>query len=939
MRRPVSSPTFELGDLTIDLTRREVRRGAELVDSLTPREADLLAYLAAHPGPVRSEDILVEVFGYAPAARTNTLRTTVGRLRAKVEEDPRDPRWLVTERGVGYRLEVPDAPNAPGPLAAGNVRARMGPWVERGELVAQVFEAFEGGARLLTLVGPPGIGKTALAERVAHSQRASGQAAWMCALGDARHAEEIADVVVGTTGVSLEPGQSLVQALGARTPCTLVLDRAEGALDEVAELASEWLGAHPELTVLVTSRERLGVRGERVIRVGPLAEGETQQLARALLVARGGEISDTQVERVARRSQGVPLGVELLAAGSARGDSSRRSQDASAPELDHLHAATAGLVEESWDLLDAPERTALAQASVLAGPFDLDLAEVIIDLSPFGVSVRRALRLLRQASLVEGISEMRLLDLIRDFAAGRLESREAVEGRYLAWAHHVATTCPDWRPSRDEVEPVLPHLASCRNIALRRRHDAGYVITAAIAFARIDAGRTEEAARLVRHTREVMGPGTGVAPAALHLVDSELHVIAGRLREALAAARAAAATADECGHMVVSVAAHARTLGVLGMLGHSDEIVQIASTLVARAEATGDDAILSRALRARAASSRRGGRLDLMVRDLRRADGLSVELAPEVGMLAWAFVALGEAKLLRPLAAREALGRVSEALEVVSRGPNAASASTHAGHAATLIGDVELAHHLCDISHGEAIRFGADPGRVTALSLRAMIHLVERKTRTALATLEACAELIHQARLPHEGFLAVLTHVRAATWLDVGHHEQARVDLDTALRILGDEPLYGPSIRLVEAELLALCAAPDVAIASLEAVIPGLLASGQRADALAASAILATLRASDDQLGAAAHHLDELNQIASAWRDHSWARCHEALARGSLVFGRAGVRGAVDAALDQVDALETCSTDLRRHADIVRRSLLGEAPGAYERVTEEITGL
>lgn len=94
------------GDVTIDLALRLVTRNGEPV-RLTPKEYDLLGHLARHAGRlVGHTDLLTAVWGAAHASDTQYLRVVIGQLRHKLETDPSQPRLIVTEPGVGYRLQA-----------------------------------------------------------------------------------------------------------------------------------------------------------------------------------------------------------------------------------------------------------------------------------------------------------------------------------------------------------------------------------------------------------------------------------------------------------------------------------------------------------------------------------------------------------------------------------------------------------------------------------------------------------------------------------------------------------------------------------------------------------------------------------------------------------------------------------------------------------------
>jgi two-component system KDP operon response regulator KdpE len=104
MQRKAETPLLRTGDLEIDSVRhRATRAGVEI--KLTPKEFELLSFLAKHPGRVLThKQILAAVWGPAHTEDTQYLRVYVGQLRQKVEERPDDPRLILTEPGIGYRI-------------------------------------------------------------------------------------------------------------------------------------------------------------------------------------------------------------------------------------------------------------------------------------------------------------------------------------------------------------------------------------------------------------------------------------------------------------------------------------------------------------------------------------------------------------------------------------------------------------------------------------------------------------------------------------------------------------------------------------------------------------------------------------------------------------------------------------------------------------------
>ena len=106
------SSEIHLGDITVDLARRELRGAAPAVH-LTPLEYRVLENLARQPGTIVKQDKLIrEVWGPAQVGDTRSLRVCIRNLRAKLEPEPDRPRFLVTEAGLGYRLRIDDPPGA-----------------------------------------------------------------------------------------------------------------------------------------------------------------------------------------------------------------------------------------------------------------------------------------------------------------------------------------------------------------------------------------------------------------------------------------------------------------------------------------------------------------------------------------------------------------------------------------------------------------------------------------------------------------------------------------------------------------------------------------------------------------------------------------------------------------------------------------------------------
>jgi predicted ATPase/DNA-binding winged helix-turn-helix (wHTH) protein len=440
----------------IDLGRQRVIRPDGVV-SLTTRETELLAYLVARPGQAVSRDELLErVWGYRSSNPTRAVDLAVRRLRAKVEPDPKVPVHVLSVHGVGYRfVPADDTEDTAGTEGRStNVIVPRTSIVGRDGPIAEVTALLTGGRRLLTLTGPPGSGKSRLALEVA--SRAMAQfpgGVWFVDLAGLTGMDALRRAVAEVVGIS--PDEDLARSLAARSPHStlLLLDTFEHLEGQAGSAVGAWLDQAPSLHLLVTSRERLHVRGEHVVEVAPLSvdDGVTLLRERVSAVRADAQLADIEVLRqVVLKLDGLPLAIELAA--------SRAGALAPPQLLDRLrrrfkllresrsdrvlrHRSLLAALEWSWALLPAPERRALSRLSVLEGTFPLEAAEALLagdgPESPWPADLLQALR---DKSLVaiaaDPAPQIRfvLLNSVREFAALRLE--EGDDGAEAIAAYH-----------------------------------------------------------------------------------------------------------------------------------------------------------------------------------------------------------------------------------------------------------------------------------------------------------------------------------------------------------------------------------------------------------------------------------------------------------------------------------------------------------------------
>ncbi|HET9142037.1 ATP-binding protein [Actinophytocola sp.] len=354
-------------------------------------------------------------------------------------------------------------------------------------------------SRLVSLVGPGGVGKTRLAAAVA--ERAAASFPYGGAFVDLVPVREgfVAQAVAAVVGVTEHPQQPLdevvIQELG-RGRMLLVLDNCEHLLDATAAFTERLLTACPELTVLTTSRERLGAPGERTIRVPPLSlvsedtggplgsEAEALFLDRA--TAADPDFADefSQVGRLCMRLDGMPLAIELAAARSATlgvdgllaGLSDHLQLLAGGRGSDRRHRSLRHVIDWSHDLLDDGERALFRRLGVFSGGFDLDGGVAVTPDGERGQVADLIGRLADKSLLVHrrdgGQSRWRLLETVRAYALAKLDEageESATRARHLAWAcataERLERSIEEGRPWRDEFDAVADDLRAALTTA------------------------------------------------------------------------------------------------------------------------------------------------------------------------------------------------------------------------------------------------------------------------------------------------------------------------------------------------------------------------------------------------------------------------------------------------------------------------------------------
>jgi predicted ATPase/DNA-binding SARP family transcriptional activator len=596
---PFAGPT--IARLT-ELRLRTVEDHAELTFA-AGRAGELIADLqqltVAHPLDERLRGLYIRAL-CAVGRPAEALAAFEDLRRSLAESLGTDPSPTLRDLHAAIlRGEVREAPTAtrePAATTPTNLPAPATSFVGREQDLAQVRRLLTG-ARLVTLVGPGGVGKTRLAAELAAGWQAT-DGVWLAELAGITDRAEVPVAVC--TALGLRPAADELAGQLADRELLIVLDNCEHLVDACARLAQEVLGGCPGVRILATSREPLTTAGEQVYPVAPLPVpppsvgiGDALDVPalrlfadRAAAAVFGFRLTAENLPAVAeicRRLDGLPLAIELACARlrtlpatelAARLDDRFRLLTGGSRASLPRHQTLLAVVDWSWDLLTEAERTLARRLAVFAGGATPHAAEAVCahEYLP-AAAVVELLGALADKSFIElrelsgAPARYRMLDTIRAYAEAALEEAGESDRFRRAHAGYFLARAEDAEPAL-RGSGQLTHLAWLRgerdNLRAALRYavgtaDAGTAVrlVAALGWYWTMTGNHAEAAGWLREALALPGAeDTGCVPrqvlATAYAHDAMSHFAIQELERGQRSVARVADLADDAAHPVVT---------------------------------------------------------------------------------------------------------------------------------------------------------------------------------------------------------------------------------------------------------------------------------------------------------------------------------------------------------------------------------------------------
>jgi predicted ATPase/DNA-binding winged helix-turn-helix (wHTH) protein len=533
------------------------------------RAFDILIALVERAGEVVSKEELIARAWPATFVDEANLKIQISALRRALGDGQGDNRYIATVIGRGYNFVAPIreeelSPASPSPVIAPatphNLPFATTRMIGREEIAATLVAQLSR-RRLVTIAGPGGVGKTTVALAVAERMiGAYEHGVWLIDLAPLSDSHLVPSAVATVLGVEVrteDPLPALVAALRDRR-VLLLLDNCDLVVAAAAGLAAAVLSGTPGVTILATSREPLGVPGERVHRLGPLSSPDPSPgltaaevatfpavqlfVERVTAIVEDFALTDANVPLVVaicRRLDGLPLAIEFAAPrvevlgveglAARLEDILRRLSGARRRAAVPRHRTMRAVIDWSYGLLSEEEQRFFRALGMYAGGFTGEAAAVVItEAATMDTdAINRLADLVAKSLVVADISgvkpRFRLLDTTRAYALEKLAAsgeREAIARRHgeyyrqffaQAEADALARTTGDWlanyAPEIDNMRMALDWAFSAGGEA-----STGVALTAAAAPLWVRLSLLEEGRGRARQALGALGTASSENP-------------------------------------------------------------------------------------------------------------------------------------------------------------------------------------------------------------------------------------------------------------------------------------------------------------------------------------------------------------------------------------------------------------------------------------------